>query len=316
VRNELVSFASNCGNMSSAMGPFAVDEGLVAVSGSSAKIRIHNTNTNKIIVAQFELDEGLASVDGDYIMPGVADPGDRVRLDFLEPGGAITGKLLPSGQVVDVMDVPGVGEFEASIVDAANPTVFVDAAVVGLEGTELPADIDAMPEVMAKFEAIRRHAGVLAGLAASPEAMAKQMSAMSPGIVCSPRAALTLTGESVSADGGDVIARIVSVGNVHRALPATRSICTAVAARIEGSVVHRVTRHTDAPRSDLRLVHPSGVTVLAASVQQRDSEWFAEYGTIYRTQRRLFEGCLRTRIKGAWPGAATTIVSWRCAVGR
>jgi 2-methylaconitate cis-trans-isomerase PrpF len=290
VRNELVSFSSNCGNMSSAMGPFAVDEGLVSVSGSSAKIRIHNTNTNKIIVAQFELDEGLASVDGDYVMPGVADPGDRVRLDFVEPGGAITGKLLPSGKVVDVMNVPGIGEFEASIVDAANPTVYVDAAVVGLEGTELPADIDAMAEVMAKLEAIRCHGGVLAGLADSPEAMAEQPSAISPGIVCAPRAAPTLTGETVPADGGDVIARVVSSGNVHRALPATRSICTAVAARIEGSVVHRVTRHSDDPRSDLRLVHPSGVTVLAASVQLRNGQWFAEYGTIYRTQRRLFEG--------------------------
>ena len=94
------------------------------------------------------------------------------------------------------------------------------------------------------------------------------------------------------ADGGDVVARIVSMGNVHRALPATRSICTAVAARIEGTIVQRVTRHTDDPKSDLRLVHPSGVTVLAASVQRLNGEWCAEYGTIYRTQRRLFEGAV------------------------
>ncbi len=112
VRNEIVGFSSNCGNMSSAVGPFAVDEGMVAASGSSAKVRIHNTNTSKIIVSQFALDDGLASVDGDYVMPGVADPGDRVRLDFLEPGGAITGKLLPTGNVMDVIDVPGIGEVE------------------------------------------------------------------------------------------------------------------------------------------------------------------------------------------------------------
>lgn len=290
IRDDAVGFGANCGNMSSAMGPFAVDEGLVPVSGSSAEVRIHNTNTRKIIVARFGLDDGLASVDGDYVMPGVADPGDQVRLDFLEPGGAGTGKLLPTGKVIEKMNVPGVGEFEASIVDAANAVVFVDASVVGLEGNELPADIDAMPEVMAKLEAIRCHAGVLAGIAGSVQEMADNASAISPGIVCSPRAAQTLTGESVPAEGGDVVVRIVSVGNVHRALPATRTICTAVAARIEGSVVHRVCRQTDDPKSDLRLVHPSGVTVLAASVEQRDGEWFAEYGTIYRTQRRLFEG--------------------------
>ena len=290
VRNEIVGFSSNCGNMSSAVGPFAVDEGMVAASGSSAKVRIHNTNTSKIIVSQFALDDGLASVDGDYVMPGVADPGDRVRLDFLEPGGAITGKLLPTGNVMDVIDVPGIGEVEVSIVDAANPTAFFDAAVVGLQGTELSADIDAMPDVMAKLEAIRRHAGVLAGIAGSVEEMATQTSAIAPGMVVSPRDAMTLTGETVPADEGDVVVRIVSVGNVHRALPATRTICTAVAARIEGTVVHRCTRPSDDPTADLRLVHPSGVTVLAASVHKRGGEWFAEYGTIYRTQRRLFEG--------------------------
>ena len=290
VRDELVGFASNCGNMSSAMGPFAVDEGLLAMPGPNAEVRIHNTNTNKIIVSRFDVDGGAASVDGDYVMPGVADPGNKVRLDFLEPGGAITAKLLPTGNVIDVMNVPGVGEFEVSIVDAANPVAFVDAAVVGLEGTELPADIDAMSNVMAKLEAIRRHAGVLAGIAETPEAMAKQASAMAPGIVVSPRRSPTLSGKDVAAEDGDVIARIVSVGNVHRALPATRSICTVVASRIAGTVVHRATRPTDDPQSDLRLVHPSGITVLAASVSKRDGEWYAEFGTIYRTQRRLFEG--------------------------
>jgi hypothetical protein len=147
-----------------------------------------------------------------------------------------------------------------------------------------------MPDVMARLEAIRRQAGVLAGIAQTAQAMAAQPSAMSPGIVTRPQQAPTLTGETVPADDGDLVVRIVSSGNVHRALPATSSICTAVAARIEATVVHRSTRHSDDPKADLRLVHPSGVTVLAASVQLRDGEWYAEYGTIYRTQRRLFEG--------------------------
>ena len=290
VRNDSVSFASNCGNMSTAMGPFAVDEGLVKADQSPATVRIHNTNTGKIIVARFDLDDGQAAVDGDYLMPGVADPGGRVRLDFLDPGGAVTGRLLPTGKVIDTLKVPGLGSIEASIVDAANPAVFVEAAALGLDGTEMPADLDASAEVMARLEAIRCEAGVLAGIAPSARAMAAKPAAMSPGIVASPRNSTTLTGDRVPAQDGDLVARIVSSGNIHRALPATRTICTAVAARIEGTVVNRVARSGIAPESDLRLVHPSGVTVLGATVTRENGNWHAQYGRIYRNQRRLFEG--------------------------
>jgi 2-methylaconitate isomerase len=290
VRTDSVGFASNCGNMSTAMGPFAVDEGLVASSEHSATVRIYNTNTDKVIVSQFSVEDGLAAVDGDYVMPGVADPGGRVRLDFLEPGGATTSALLPTGNVVDMLDVPTLGKIEASIVDAANATVYVRATDVGLEGIELPADIDANTPVMEMLEQIRRHAGVLAGLAETPEQMAALPTAISPGIVCAPRDAPTLTGAVIAAEDGDVVARIVSSGNVHRALPATRSICTAVACRIEGTIVNQAARVPSAPDADIRLVHPSGVTELGAAVQQRAGIWHAEYGTIYRTQRRLFEG--------------------------
>jgi 2-methylaconitate cis-trans-isomerase PrpF len=118
VRDSSVSFASNCGNMSSAMAPFAVDEGLVKVEGATTSVRIHNTNTNKIIVSHFDIDGGLAAVDGDYVMPGVAEPGAKVRLDFLEPGGAITGKLLPTGNAMDVFNVPGLGQVETTVLRA------------------------------------------------------------------------------------------------------------------------------------------------------------------------------------------------------
>lgn len=290
VQNDSVGFKANCGNMSGAMGPFAVDEGFVKVDGPKANIRIHNTNTNKIIISQFDMDDDLAGVDGDYIMPGVADPGNKVRLDFLEPGGAGTGKLLPSGKVIEEMDLPGIGKFEASIVDAANPTVYVEASVVGLKGTELPADIDAMTDVMNKLEAIRCEAGVRAGIADTVEEMAKRPADISPGIVAAPQDAPILTGETIPEADGDLIARIVSSGNIHRALPGTRSICTAVASRIEGTVVHHVTRPTDDLSADIRIVQPSGVIVLAADIENNNGEIFAKSATIYRTQRRMFEG--------------------------
>jgi len=290
VRNDTVSFNGNCGNMSSAMGPFAVDEGFVQADGDKTQLRIHNTNTKKIIISHFDLENGRARVDGDYVMPGVDDPGSKVRLDFLEPGGAGTGKLLPTGNTIDTLDIPGLGRVEASIVDAANPTVFVDASAVGLVGTELPADIDAMTDVMDKLEAIRRHSGVLAGLAGSVEEMASKPTAISPGFVTAAQESPILTGTVIPEADGDLVCRIVSSGNVHRALPGTRSICTAVASRIKGTVVHRVARPVEDPSADIRIMQPSGVIVLAADVVEVDGQPFARSATIYRTQRRLFEG--------------------------
>src|SRR5215469_15705953 len=137
VTQALVDYSGNCGNMSAAVGPFAVDEGMVAARGDEVVARIHNTNTGKIIVSRFPLDGGNAAVDGDFILPGVAGTGAPVRLDFLDPGGAGTGKLLPTGSVLDQLEIDG-QRIEASMIDAANPCVFVTAESIGLTGTELP----------------------------------------------------------------------------------------------------------------------------------------------------------------------------------
>ena len=130
VKEAKVDYSANCGNMSSAMGPFALDEGIVKASGREALVRVHNTNTKKIIYSRFAIDEGVAAVDGDLAIPGVAGTGAPVRLEFREPGGATTGKLLPTGNASDVLDVPGVGRVRVSMVDAANACVFVNAADV------------------------------------------------------------------------------------------------------------------------------------------------------------------------------------------
>ena len=160
VKELRVEYAANCGNMSAAMGPFAVDEGLVAATGDMATVRIHNTNTKKVIHAHFHVVNGVAAVDGDLEIPGVAGTGATVRLDFVTPGGAATGKLLPTGNVRDILDVPGVGKIEVSMVDAANPCVFVRARDVGLTGKEQPTEVEANAEVMKKFAAIRCAASV------------------------------------------------------------------------------------------------------------------------------------------------------------
>ncbi len=134
VRSATVDYSGNCGNMSSAVGPFAVDEGLVKANGAEAVVRIHNTNTQKLIVARFAMDDGRAAADGDFALPGVAGTGAPVRLEFLEPGGAGTGRLLPTGNVIDRLDVAGLGIIEVSMIDAANPCVFVAAESLGMTG--------------------------------------------------------------------------------------------------------------------------------------------------------------------------------------
>ena len=300
VKDAKVDYSGNCGNMSSAMGPFAVDEGLVneglvKASGKDALVRIHNTNTKKIIWSRFALDDGQSAVDGELAIPGVSGTGAPVRLEFREPGGATTGKLLPTGNVVDTLDVPGYGPFKASLVDAANATCFLEASELGLKGTEMPEELDRNAELLKKLAAIRLAASIAMGVAKTPEEAAEKRTVPFVGFVSGPRDAVALSGERIVAAGVDLTARMLSNGQPHRALPLTVTLCTAVAARIEGSLVHRLARRSDRPDAEIRIAMPSGVLTVAATVMQKDGKWHAEQGAFYRTQRRMFEGFVLVR---------------------
>ena len=188
VGTAAVDYSANCGNMSSAMGPWALDEGLVpAPNGGEAVVRIHNTNTNKVIHARFPVEDGIAAVDGDLVLDGVAGSGAPIRLEFQDPGGARTGRLLPTGNAADMLDVPGLGPVEVSMVDAANPCVFVAAAALGASGIELPDEVDREPSLLARLEAIRCAASVAMGLAPSLEAAASVLGAPKVAMVAAPR---------------------------------------------------------------------------------------------------------------------------------
>ncbi len=293
VDRDNVGYGANCGNMSSAIGPFAIDEGLVAADGDDALVRIYNTNTDKIIHSRFAMDGDTAAVDGDFKLKGVAGTGAPVRLEFHDPGGAATGKLLPTGNVIDEITVEGLGVVEASLIDAANPSVFVEAKALGLTGTEGPADIDAMKNVMGHLEAIRAQAAVMMGIAET-EKEATENSPSTPfiGMVAGPADAKTLAGDTIKADDADLTARMVSSGNTHRALPLTGALCCATAARIEGTLNHRHTRAPEAGREgeDLRIMQPSGIIQVSCTVTHGDDGWVAEQAGVTRTQRRLFEG--------------------------
>jgi hypothetical protein len=289
VRERAVDYKGNCGNMSSAVGPFAVDEGLIRAKGDTATVRIFNTNTKKIIRATFPLDGDHARYDGDLVIPGVAGAGAPVRLDFVEPGGAATGKLLPSGKTMDRLEMPGFGAIDASLVDAANPAVFVRARDIGLTGTELPEQLEANPEIMRRLEGIRVQGSVRMGIAGDTEAAGAIRGVPFMAIVSPPTDAPTLTGETVGAGDVDLTVRVVSSGQPHRALPVTISLCTAVAARITGTVVAQALSPS-ASNTSLRLGMPSGVLTVDADVAHEGGMWIARAGSFYRTARRLFDG--------------------------
>ena len=286
-----VDYGNNCGNLTSAVGPFAVDEGIVEVApGTEALVRLLNLNTQKRIDARFPLDGAEAAVEGDFELQGVAGSGAPVRLEFLDPGGAITGKLLPTGQTSDLLDVPGLGEVEVSIVDATTAVAFVRAEDVGLSGTELPDALEANPAVLDRLQAIRAAAAVRLGMTEDFEAE-RRAARNRPfiAVVAPPLEARSLSGDRIAADDVDVTARAVSMGRPHRAFPLTAALCLAAAARIEGTVVHSVARQVADPTADLRIGNPSGVIPLAAEVRY-NATWEMERAVAYRTVRRLMEG--------------------------
>ena len=295
VKEAKVDYSGNCGNMSSAMGPFAVDEGLVKASGKEALVRVHNTNTKKIIHARFALDDGLSAVDGELEIPGVSGTGSPVKLEFREPGGATTGKLLPTGNVVDTLDVPGIGKIRASLVDAANACCFLNASDLGLTGIEMPEALDASTELLAKLAKIRIAASIAMGIGKDAADAEKKRVVPFVGFVSGPQDAPSLSGATINGDSVDLTGRMLSNGQPHRALPLTVSLCMAVAARIEGSVVHAVTRPATDVEAPIRIAMPSGILVVGASVQKVNGAWHAEQGAFFRTQRRMFDGYVYVR---------------------
>lgn len=288
VKEARVDFSGNCGNMSSAIGPFAVDEGLVVAGDGEATVRIHNTNTGKIIRSTFAVAAGRSVDEGELVIPGVSGSGAPVRLDFLDPGGASTGKLMPSGRACDMIEVAGMGPVEVSMIDAANACVFIDAASLGLVGTELPDELDARPGLLARIATIREHASVAMGISADLAAARDKRLIPLVAIVSAPRQSATLDGTPLAEDAVDLTVRMISSGQPHRALPLTGSLCVAVASAIPDTLAARRVRPMRT--GSLRLGMPSGVITVDAEVVGEGDSWRALHGAFYRTTRRLFEG--------------------------
>ncbi len=291
VTAPMIDYGGNCGNISSAVGPFAIEEGIVRATDPVTTVRIWQTNTRKRIIARVPTSNGVPQVEGDYAIDGVPGTGAMIILEFLDPGGSMTGRLLPTGQPAEPLTVPGLGTITASLVDAANPVVFVRAADLGLTGTEMPDRVDADADLLARLEAIRGLAAVRMGLASTPaEATAKSPGVPKVAFVSPPATFTSMGGRVVHAADSDVVGRIMSMGKLHRSYAATGAICTAVASLVEGTVVHEVARRTEGEERTVRIAHPAGVIEAGAKVTRREGLWVPEKVVTRRTARRLMEG--------------------------
>lgn len=288
VDEPAVDYSATCGNLSSAVGPFTIDEGLIEATDGDVMVRVFNTNTRKIYHAAFPVQNGQSVEKGDFVIPGVSGSGARIRLDYLDPGGAATSSLLPSGNVRDKIHVKGLGRIEISLVDATNAVVFVRAGDLGCIGTESPVRLDADKQLMMRLDAIRRLGGVIMKMTERPEDIA----------LANPKVAIlapasdykTLGGESIRAHDHDIGIRIVSMGRTHRAVTLTGAMCLAAACKIEGTIAHSLMRHTG-DKADIRIGNPSGILPVGADINQiRSNEWYVKSVRVYRTQRRLMEG--------------------------
>lgn len=285
-----VDYSGNCGNMSSAIGPFAIEAGLVdAPRDGDACVRIHNTNTSKIIISRFAVTGDVAKTEGDLAIDGISGTAAPIRLEFTEPGGAKTGRLLPTGRPLDSIEVPGLGRIEASLVDAANPCVFVNAAVLGKTGTELPTTLDTDAVFLSHMEAIRCAASIAMGIAPDVESARTTTSVPKVAMVAAPRTAETLSGRQHGPADMSIQIRMISMGQPHRAVPITGAMCLAIATRIEGSIPHALSTAGYGP---ITIAHPSGATVVDAEMEHPGdpTRVKAIHGAVYRTARRLFEG--------------------------
>jgi 2-methylaconitate cis-trans-isomerase PrpF len=311
--SAFVDYGGNCGNISSAVGPFAIDEGLVEAVEPITTVRIRMTNSDRILVAEVPVKGGKAMVDGDFAIDGVPGTGAKIAMDWSDVVGSITGKLLPTGNAKDTIEVDDVVggitgklmptgnakdtiemdgvKYTVSIVDAGNPVVFVHAASLNMKGTESPNEIESNKPLMETIEKIRGRAAVMCGMVEKPED-AKTISPYVPFffIVSPPADYKTINGTTVKADNIDLVARGLFMLKAHKAIQVSGSLCTGAAARLPGSIVGDVLRETARTRSTINIGHPSGTFPVEAEAEAVDGRVKIKRLRVFRTARRIMDG--------------------------
>jgi 2-methylaconitate isomerase len=291
IDKPVVSYRANCGNISSAVGPFALDEGLVPHTGEQATVRIFNTNTQKKLVAQFVTENGKAKVGGDFRIDGVSRAGSPIKLTFVDPAGAATGRLLPTGNVRDILDVGNGRKIEVSLIDVANPIAVVNMDDVAPELDGFDIAWFQSVERRKLLEDIRVAAAQTMGLVVDAEAARTRMTNL-PLIAIVRKPTNYRSNAGVEIDGGrlDILTQMMSMGMPHKATPLTGAMCLAAACKIDGTVANALANPESFGRDLFRIGHPSGVLELTAACERVGGEWRVAEAGVFRTARRLFDG--------------------------
>jgi probable AcnD-accessory protein PrpF len=297
IDSAFVDWSGNCGNLSSAVGPFAIAHGMLdpvrVPRDGTATIRIWQANIGRTILAHVPMSDGQVQETGDFELDGVTFPAAEIVLEFLDPSddGEGGGAMFPTGHLVDTLDVPGLGTLRATLISAGIPTVFVDAADIGLDGTELQPAINDSPAALAKLEAIRVAGALRMGLIAHASDAARRQHTPKVAFVAPPAAYVASSGKAIAAGDIDLNVRAMSMGKLHHAMMGTASVAIATAAAVPGTLVNLAAG--GGTREAVRFGHPSGTLRVGAAVAQVDGRWTVTKAVMSRSARVLMEGAVR-----------------------
>ncbi len=297
ITRAVVDYSGNCGNISSGVGPFAIYQGLVDAVEPITRVRIHMTNTKRVLVAEVPVKDGEVMVEGDYRIDGCPGTGAKISIDWSDTGGAVTQKILPTGNVKDVLRVEGLGDVTVSIVDAGNPIAFVHSESVGMKCTENPNQIDGNQDLLETLERIRSVAAERIGFVKDwRTATAKSQYAPFITMVNSPRSYTDYTtGRTVDSGSFDILARLLFNQKMHKIYPGSGTICTGTAAKIPGTIVNDLIPKEARTAQVIRIGHPAGIIPIEVSVSMDGNKPVLKRAAIGRTARIIMEGYVFVR---------------------
>ena len=298
IDKPFVDWSGNCGNLTAAVGPFGISNGLVDPSripqNGHAVIRIWQANIGKTIIAHVPMTNGSVQETGDFELDGVTFPAAEVQLEFMDPAAeeeGAGGSMFPTGNVVDELNVPGVGSFQATMINAGIPTIFVNAEDIGYRGTELQDDINSDPKALNMFETVRAHGAVRMGLISDISEAATRQHTPKIAFVAKPADYVSSSGKAVSKNDINVLVRAMSMGKLHHAMMGTAAVAIGTAAAIPGTLVNLAAGGGEL--ESVRFGHPSGTLRVGAQANQIDGEWQVTKAIMSRSARVLMEGWVR-----------------------
>ena len=295
IANPVIDYTGNCGNTSAAVGPFALLRDLIKPVEPVTKVRIYNTNTKKVILAEFEVRDGQFVSEGEFRIDGAPGSGSKILLDFIGSGGSVTGKLLPTGKVREVVEFPTLGTLEVSMVDAANPFVFVRAKDLGLRGNETMDEFGNNEATLKKCEEIRSVVAEIMGIAKASEATQKSPGVPKIAVIAGP-ASYDIPKGKVEASQVDVVARMTALQKLHKAYAVTGAVCLGAAAKIAGTIVNEIyTKAQPQNPAAVRIGHPSGKLQVEIEIEEQNGQLELTKAALARTARLLMDGNVHVR---------------------